>query len=68
MDDKPRIRPIEAFPVQQDGKTLIYLKDPLNLATPIGISPVVIFCWRTSTAIILSSISKQPIIKGSVRC
>ena len=40
MDDKPRIRPIEAFPVQQDGKTLIYLKDPLGLATPIGISPV----------------------------
>ena len=40
MVDKPRIRPIEAFPVQQDGKTLIYLKDPLNLATPIGISPI----------------------------
>ena len=40
MVDKPRIRAIEAFPVQQDGKTLIYLKDPLNLATPIGISPV----------------------------
>jgi AmmeMemoRadiSam system protein B len=40
MDDKPRIRSIEAFPVQQDGRTLIYLKDPLNLATPIGISPV----------------------------
>ncbi|HEX6800983.1 MAG TPA: AmmeMemoRadiSam system protein B [Candidatus Binatia bacterium] len=40
MDDNPRIRPIEAFPVQQDGKTLIYLKDPLNLATPIGISPI----------------------------
>ena len=40
MYDKPRIRPIEAFPVQQDGKTFIYLKDPLNLATPIGISPV----------------------------
>jgi AmmeMemoRadiSam system protein B len=38
MDDKPRVRPIEAFPVQQDGKTFIYLKDPLNLATPIGIS------------------------------
>ena len=36
MDDKPRVRPIEAFPVQQDGKTLIYLKDPLNLATPHG--------------------------------
>ena len=40
MEDKPRIRSIEAFPVLQDGKTLIYLKDPLNLATPIGISPV----------------------------
>ncbi|MGH7852804.1 MAG: AmmeMemoRadiSam system protein B [Candidatus Binatia bacterium] len=40
MDDTPRIRPIEAFPVQQDGKTLIYLKDPLNFATPLGISPV----------------------------
>ena len=40
MDDTPRIRPIEAFPVQQDGKTFIYLKDPLNLATPLGISPV----------------------------
>ena len=40
MDDKPRVRPIEAFPVQQDGKSLIYLKDPLNFATPLGISPV----------------------------
>ena len=40
MDDKPRVRAIEAFPVQQDGKTLIYLKDPLNFATPLGISPV----------------------------
>jgi hypothetical protein len=40
MDNKPKLRPIEAFPVEQDGKTLVYLKDPLNLATPIGISPV----------------------------
>ena len=40
MDDKPRLRRIEAFPVEQDGKTLIYLKDPLNLARPLGISPV----------------------------
>jgi AmmeMemoRadiSam system protein B len=40
MGDKPRVRAIEAFPVQQDGKTLIYLKDPLNFATPLGISPV----------------------------
>src|SRR2546428_3689164 len=40
MDDKPRLRAIEAFPVQQDGNTLIHLRDPLNLATPLGISPV----------------------------
>jgi MEMO1 family protein len=40
MDNKPKLRPIEAFPVQQDGQTLVYLKDPLNLATPIGISPI----------------------------
>jgi MEMO1 family protein len=41
MLDKPRLRPVEAFPVQQqDGKTLIYLKDPANFATPLGISPV----------------------------
>jgi hypothetical protein len=40
MNDKPNLRPIEAFPVKQDGKTLIYLKDPLNFATPLGISPV----------------------------
>src|ERR671923_1069988 len=40
MDSFPRLRPVEAFPVQQDGKVLIYLKDPLNLATPLGVSPV----------------------------
>jgi AmmeMemoRadiSam system protein B len=39
MIDKPRLRPVEAFPVQQDGKTSVYLKDPLNFATPLGISP-----------------------------
>jgi AmmeMemoRadiSam system protein B len=40
MNDQPRVRAIEAFPIEQDGKTLIYLKDPLNFATPLGISPV----------------------------
>ena len=40
MSNKPKLRPVEAFPVQQDGKTFIYLKDPLNLATPIGLSPI----------------------------
>jgi AmmeMemoRadiSam system protein B len=40
MDDIPKLRLIDAFPVEQDGKTVIYLKDPLNLATPLGVSPV----------------------------
>lgn len=40
MDENPKLRPIDAFPVEQGGKTLIYLKDPLNLATPLGISPL----------------------------
>jgi hypothetical protein len=39
VQELPRLRPVEAFPVQQDGKTLIYLKDPLNFAAPIGVSP-----------------------------
>ena len=39
MVDCPRLRPVEAFPVQQDGKTLIYLKDPQNFARPLAISP-----------------------------
>src|SRR3972149_4609048 len=39
MHDRPRLRPIEAFPVNHEGKTLILLKDPLNLAAPLGISP-----------------------------
>jgi AmmeMemoRadiSam system protein B len=40
IDSYPRVRPVEAFPVQQDGKTVIYLKDPLNFAAPLGLSPV----------------------------
>lgn len=40
MQDRPRLRPIEAFPVQQDGRTLVYLKDPLNLAAPLAVSTV----------------------------
>jgi AmmeMemoRadiSam system protein B len=40
MNSFPRLRPIEAFPVQQNGNNLIYLKDPLNLATPLGVSPI----------------------------
>ena len=40
MESFPRLRAVEAFPVQQDGNNLIYLKDPLNLATPLGVSPI----------------------------
>ena len=40
MNDKPRVRPVEAFPVQQDGKTLVYLKDPFEFRhAAAGISP-----------------------------
>jgi MEMO1 family protein len=64
MNDKPRFRPIEAFPVQQDGKTSIYLKDPLNFATPLAISPVGYFVMahfdgRHSFADIQAAYSKQ---------
>jgi len=30
--DKPRIRPVEAFPIEQNGQTLICLRDPASLA------------------------------------
>ena len=36
----PCLRAVEAFPVQQNGNYLIYLKDPLNLASPLGVSPI----------------------------
>jgi AmmeMemoRadiSam system protein B len=39
VQDRPRLRPVEVFPVQQEGKTLFYLKDPLNFAAPLGVSP-----------------------------
>lgn len=64
MDNQPKLRPIEAFPVEQDGKTLVYLKDPLNLATPIGISPVGYFILshfdgRHSTVDVQAAYAKQ---------
>lgn len=40
MIDKPLLRYVDAFPVEQDGQTLVYLKDPANFASPIGLSPV----------------------------
>jgi MEMO1 family protein len=31
--DKPRIRPVESFPVEQNGQRLVCLRDPLGIAT-----------------------------------
>jgi len=43
MDDHPYLRPVEAFPIQQEGKILIYLRDPQHLANTLVISPAVYF-------------------------
>jgi AmmeMemoRadiSam system protein B len=40
MRDRPKLRAVEIFPVQHEGKTLFYLKDPQNFAQPLGISPM----------------------------
>ncbi|HEY2989205.1 MAG TPA: AmmeMemoRadiSam system protein B [Candidatus Binatia bacterium] len=40
MEDRPRIRPVEAFPVQQEGKTYICLRDPQHFAQPLIVTPV----------------------------
>ncbi|MBI4522854.1 MAG: AmmeMemoRadiSam system protein B [Deltaproteobacteria bacterium] len=39
MTDYPRLRPVEAFPVQQEGKTLICLRDPQHLSQPLAVTP-----------------------------
>jgi hypothetical protein len=31
--DKPKIRPVESFPVEQNGQKLVCLRDPLGIAT-----------------------------------
>jgi AmmeMemoRadiSam system protein B len=43
MDDHPRLRPVEAFPIQQEGKTLICLRDPQQFSQTIVVSPAVYF-------------------------
>ena len=39
MLNRPKLRAVEVFPVQQEAQTLVYLKDPENFAQPLGISP-----------------------------
>jgi AmmeMemoRadiSam system protein B len=40
MSDYPRLRAVEAVPIEQDGKTLVCLRDPLKFAPPLVFSPV----------------------------
>ena len=40
MDDHPQLRPVEAFPIQQEGKTLVCLRDPQHFAQPLIVTPV----------------------------
>ncbi|MGH7774331.1 MAG: hypothetical protein ACREQA_19065, partial [Candidatus Binatia bacterium] len=43
MDNHPRLRPVELFPVQQEGKTLVCLRDPQHFAKPLMVSPTAYF-------------------------
>jgi AmmeMemoRadiSam system protein B len=43
MDEYPRLRPVEAFPVQEGGKALVCLRDPQRLAQSLVISPTAYF-------------------------
>ena len=40
MDDRPHFRPVEVFPIQQDGKTFVCLRDPQHFSPPLVVSPV----------------------------
>lgn len=41
--DRPQLRPVEAFPVQQQGKTFICLRDPQQYAQPLVVTPAAYF-------------------------
>ncbi len=64
MEEHPLLRPVEAFPVKQDGKTLIYLRDPAHFAetlvvTPIGYFVLAHFDGRHSLADIQEAYAKR---------
>lgn len=40
MEDRPRLRYVEAFPVQEEGKTLICLRDPEHFSQPLVVTPL----------------------------
>jgi AmmeMemoRadiSam system protein B len=37
--DKPRLRPLEAFPVMEGAEPLLALRDPSRIATPVSLPP-----------------------------
>jgi AmmeMemoRadiSam system protein B len=39
MDERPHFRSVEVFPLQQDGKTLVCLRDPQHFSPPLVVSP-----------------------------
>jgi AmmeMemoRadiSam system protein B len=39
MDERPHFRPVEAFPIEQDGKSFICLRDPQHFSPPLMVSP-----------------------------
>jgi AmmeMemoRadiSam system protein B len=43
MDKLPQLRPVEAFPIQHEGKLAICLRDPQQLAPSLVISPMAYF-------------------------
>jgi MEMO1 family protein len=40
MSDKPRLRMLEAFPVEQDGERLIALRDPAGFTEQVAVLPL----------------------------
>lgn len=40
MENRPRVRPVEAFPIQQEGKTFICLRDPQHFSQPLVVTPI----------------------------
>jgi AmmeMemoRadiSam system protein B len=43
MYDELRLRPVEAFPIEQDGQTFVCLRDPYHFSKPILVSPPAYF-------------------------
>ena len=43
MDEKPRLRPVEIFPLKQGEQTLLCLRDPQNFSQSVAISAVAYF-------------------------